>query len=82
MCEASNYGIGAALLYKNQYRKMKLISWKTRLFSFTELQLSTIFREFSATIYALSQYEFLIQGSQHPFVLYTGRKPIFFLFTH
>ena len=40
---------------------MKLVSWNTRLFSFTELRLSTIVRDFLATIYALPQYEFLIQ---------------------
>ena len=32
-------------------------------------------------IYALSEYEFLIQGSKHPKILYTDHKPILFLFT-
>ena len=32
-------------------------------------------------IYALSEFEFLIQGSQHPILLYTDHKTIPFLFT-
>ena len=32
-------------------------------------------------IYTLTEYEFLILGSQHPTVLFTDHKPIIFLFT-
>ena len=60
---------------------MELVSAKSRLFSTTELRLSTILRECSAIIYALSEYEFLIQGSKHPIILYKEHKPIFLLFT-
>ena len=80
-CDASNYGIGAALLQKNQFGKMELVSANSRLFSTTELRLSTILRECSAIIYALSEHEFLIHGSKYPIILYTDHKPILFLFT-
>ena len=81
LCDASNYGFGAALLQKNQFGKMELVSANSRLFSTTELRLSTILRECSAIIYAISEYEFLIQGSKQPIILYTDHKPISFLFT-
>ena len=81
LCDASNYGIGAALLQKNQFGKLELVLANSRLISTTELRLSTILRECSAIIYALSEYEFLIQGSKHPIILYTDHKPILFLFT-
>ena len=60
---------------------MELISANSRLFLTTEFRLSTILRECSAIIYALSEYEFSIQGSKHPITLYTDHKPILFLFT-
>ena len=44
---------------KNQFGKIVLVSAN----STTELRLSIILREYSAIIYALSEYEFLIQGS-------------------
>ena len=81
LCDASNYGIGAALLQKDQFGKKELVSANSRLFSTTELRLSTILRERSAIKYALSEYEFFIQGSEHPIILYTNVKPILFLFT-
>ena len=46
---------------KNQFGKMELVSANSRLFSSTELRLSTTHRECSAIIYARSKYEFLIQ---------------------
>ena len=60
---------------------MELVSANSRLFSATELRLSTILRECSVIIYALSEYEFLIQGSKHPIILYNDHKPILCLFT-
>ena len=47
----------------------------------SELRLSTILRECSAINYALSEYQFLIQGSKHPIILYTDHNKILFLFT-
>ena len=59
---------------------MELVSANSRLFSTTELSLSTILRECSAVIYPLSENELLNQGYKHPIILYTHQKPISFLF--
>ena len=64
---------------KNEFEKMELVPANSRLFSTTELRLSTILRECSAIIYALSEFEVLIQGSKHPIILYTDHIPILFL---
>ena len=82
MCDASNFGIGAALLQShNGTNKMNLISANSRLFTQAELRLSTLMRECTAIIYTLIEHEFLILGSKHPTVLFTDHKPIIFLFT-
>ena len=83
MCDASNKGIGAALLQpQSGTNKMNLISANSRLFTQAVLRLSTLMRECTAIIYTLTEYEFLILGSKHhPTVLFTDHKPIIFLFT-
>ena len=82
MCDASNFGIGAALLQSySGTKKMNLISANSRLFTQAELRLSTLMRECTAIIYTLTEYGFLILGSKHPTVLFTDHKPIIFLFT-
>ena len=82
MCDASNFGIGAALLQSHSgTNKMNLISANSRLFTQAELRLSTLMRECTAIFYTLTEYEFLILGSKHPTVLFTDHKPIIFLFT-
>ena len=40
LCVASNYGIGTALLQKNLFGKLELVSANSRLFSTTELRFS------------------------------------------
>ena len=82
MCNASNFGIGAALLQSHsRTNKMNLISTNSRLFIQAELRLSTLMSECTAIIYTLTEYEFLILGSKHPTVLFTDHKPSIFLFT-
>ena len=82
MCDASNFGIGAALLQSHSgTNKMNLIPANSRLFTQAELRLSTLMRECTAIIYTLTKYEFLILGSKHPTVLFKDHKPIIFLFT-
>ena len=52
MCDASNFGIGAALLQSHSgTNKMNLISENSRLFTQAELRLSTLMRECTAIIY-------------------------------
>ena len=59
MCDASNFGIGAALLqFHNGTNKMNLSSANSRLFTQAELRLSTIMRECSAIIFTFTEYEF------------------------
>ena len=82
MRDASNFGIGAALLQSYSGTiKMNLISANSRLFTQAELRLSTLMRECTARIYTLTEYEFLILGTKHPTVLFTDHKPIIFFFT-
>ena len=82
LCDASNFGIGAALLQSHSgTNKMNLISANSRLFTQAELRLSTLMRECTAIIYTPTEYEFLILGSKHPTVLFTDHIPIIFLFT-
>ena len=72
MCDASKFGIGAALLQSdNGTNKMDLISAKLRLFTNAELRLSTLMREFTAIIYNFTEYELLILGSKHPTVFFS-----------
>ena len=79
---ASNFGIGAALLQSHSgKKKMNLRSANSQLFTQAELRLSTLMREYTAMLYTISWYEFLILGSKHPIVLFTDHKPIIFLFT-
>ena len=61
MCDASNFGIGAALLQSHSgTNKMNLISAKSRLFTQAELRLSILMRECTAIFYTLTEFEFLI----------------------
>ena len=58
MCNASNFGIGAALLQSHDgTNKMNPISANSRLSTQAELRLSTRMRECTAKIYTLTQYE-------------------------
>ena len=82
MCDASNFGIDAALLQSHSgTNKMNLISANSQLFTQAELRFSTLMRECTAITYKLTEYEFLILGSKHPTVLFTDHKTNIFLFT-
>ena len=80
--DASNAGIGAASLQQNPTeKKMRLVSANSRLFLPIEIRLSTLIRECSAIIFVLTEYDFLLTGSNHPIILFTDHKPIIYLFT-
>ena len=67
MCDASNFGIGAALLQShNGTNKKNLIPANSRLFTQAELRLSILIRECTAIIYTLTNYEFFITWIQTP----------------
>ena len=80
--DVSNTGIGAALLQQHPTeKKMRLVSANSRLLTLIEMRLSTLIQECSAIIFALTEYEFLLTGSNHPIVLFTDHKPITYFFT-
>ena len=59
MCNASSFGIGAALLQShNGTNRMILISANSRLYTQAELGLSTLMRECTIIIHTLTEYEF------------------------
>ena len=66
LMDASNTGIGAALLQQHPTEKnMNLISANSRLLTPIEIRLSTLIKKCSAVIFALTEYEFLLIGSKH-----------------
>ena len=80
LTDASYTGLGAALLQQNPTEnKMNLISAISRLVAPIEIRLSTLIRECSAIIIALSEYEFLLTGSKHPIILFSNHKSIKYL---
>ena len=80
--DASDTGIAASLLQQHPTeRKMKLVSANSRLFTPIDMRLSTLIKEGSAIIFALTEFEFLLTGSNHTIVLFTDHKPIIYLFT-
>ena len=82
LTDASNTGIGAALLQQHPTEnKMNLISANSRLFTPIEMRLSTLIRVCSRIIFALTEYEFLLTGLEHPIILFPDHKPIIYLFT-
>ena len=82
LSDSSNARIGAALLQQHPTEnKIILISANSRLFTPNEMRLSTLIGECSAIFFALTDYEFLITGSEHPIVLFSDHKPIIYLFT-
>ena len=69
MCDACNFGIGAALLQShNGTNKINLISANSSLFTQAELRLSTLMRDCTAIKYTLTVDHVLIIGSKHPTV--------------
>ena len=81
MCDASNFGIGAALFQShNETNKVNLFLANSRLFTQAEPRLSALMRECTAKIYTHTEYQFLSLGSKDPAVLFTDHNPIIFLF--
>ena len=59
MCDASSFGIGAALLQSHSgTNKMNLISANFCLFTQAELRISTLMRKCTAPIHILTEYDF------------------------
>ena len=79
--DASLIGLGAVLFQPNSKNKMQIISYNSRIITTQEQKLSTYDRELCAITFALSQYEFIIIGSNFPITISTDHNPILFLFT-
>ena len=79
--DASLTGVGATLAQTDENKKMRIISYNSRIFTPQEQKMATMHRELTAIIYALQVYENIIIGSKFPITMYTDHKPILFLFT-
>ena len=79
--DASLIGLGAVLFQLNEQKKMKVISYNSRILNPQEQKLSTLDRELLGIVHALQIYEFLIIGSPHPIHIFTDHKPLLHCFT-
>ena len=61
--DASLVALGAVLFQMNEEKKMRVISYNSRILKTQEQKLSTLDRELLAIVYAVLVYEFLIIGS-------------------
>ena len=64
----------------NKEKKMRVVSYNSRILNTQEQKLSTLDREKLAIVYALQIYEFLIIGSPHPIYIFTDHKPFLHCF--
>ena len=81
MSSASKFGFGGLLLQSHLgTNKMNRLSENSKFFTQAEPRLSTLLREYTAIIYKLTEYEFLILESKYPTVLFTDHKTKFFCF--
>ena len=72
MCDASNFGIGAALLQSLQGTvETNHKSAISQPLTQAELRISTLMGECTAILYTVTNNEFSIFGSKHPTVLFT-----------
>ena len=74
--DASFIGLGAVLFQINEQKKMKVISYNSRILIPQEQKLSTLDRELLGIVHALRIYEFLTIGSPHPIHIFTDHKPL------
>ena len=82
MCEASKFGIRAALSQSQKVtNKMNLISACSRFFLSADFQLFNLMRQCTAILYKFTESDVLILGLKHPTVLFTGHKPLIYPFT-
>ena len=64
----------------NEEKKMRVISYNSRILNTLEQKLSTLHRELLAIVYALQIYELLNIGSPHPIYIFTDHKPLLHCF--
>ena len=76
--DASIWGAGAILVQKLPKGK-RIVSFNSRVFDKHEQQMSTLYRELAAVIFALQTYEYVIIGSKFPITIFCDHRPILFL---
>ena len=76
--DACLIGLGAVLFQPNAHNKMQVISYNSRILTTQEPKLSTYDRELCASTFALSQYKFMVIGSQFPITDFTDHNLILF----
>ena len=79
--EASLFGLGAVLFQLIERKKMKDISYNSRILNPQEQKLSTLDRELLGIVHALQIYEFFFIGSPHPIHIFTDHKALLQCFT-
>ena len=79
--DASLIALGAVLFQRNEDKKMKVISFKSRILNTQKQTLSTLDRVLLGIVHAFQIYEFLIIGSPHPIHVFTDHKPLLHCFT-
>ena len=79
--DASLIGLGAVFFQFNENKKMKGISYNSRILNPQEQKLSTLDRELLGIVHALQIYEFLIIGSPRPIHIFTDHKLLLHCFT-
>ena len=80
-CDASNFGIGAAILPSHKNTNKTNLSQRIQGYLPEPNLLSTFMKKCKAIKYVLTEYELRTRGSKQPTFLDTDHKPIVFPFT-
>ena len=83
MSDASNFGIGEAILQSHQgTNTKKLPSAISKISTQAELRFPTFLRECTATLHTITENELSTLGLTNLTILFPDHKPIFFNFKH
>ena len=76
--DASSIGVGSILVQEFPEGK-RIVSFNSRIYTKEEQKMSTTARELCGVISALQTYEHYLIVSPHPVYVYTGHKPLLYL---
>ena len=79
MVDASDVGVGAALVQKDHKGLEHPIAYFSRKFNKSQRNYCTSEKETLALIFALQHFDFYLSAVQHPIVVYTDHNPLTFL---